>query len=240
MKQKHLVGCSGFHYKDWKGTFYPEDIPQKQWLEYYAKHFDTVEINNSFYRMPKEDTVKHWYERVPNRFSFTLKGSRYITHVKKLNDPEEHVKKFYHLADLLRDKLGCILWQLPPNLHVNIEKLKRFCGALNPAYHNVIEFRHMSWYDEAVYNILQEHRVAFCIISAPDDLPEDQVSTADFAYVRFHGKTDWYNYKYSQEEMKKWGENIRALDAKQVYVYFNNDWNTNAVKDARQLLDVLK
>lgn len=239
MRQEYHIGCSGFHYKDWKGKFYPEDVPQKKWLEYYAEHFDSVEINNSFYRMPKEETVKQWYERVPDDFTFTLKGSRYITHVKKLNDPEEHVKNFYHLADILREKLACILWQLPPNLHKNTEKLKTFCEALNPDYHNVIEFRHNSWYDEEVYDILKKHNVAFCIISAPDDLPEDNVSTADFAYIRFHGKTDWYHYKYSKQEMKKWKNNIQSLDSKQVYVYFNNDYDTNAVKDARQLEELL-
>lgn len=240
MKKDYFIGCSGFHYKDWKGKFYPEDIPQKKWLEYYAEQFDTVEINNSFYRMPKETTMEQWYERVPEGFSFTLKGSRYVTHIKKLNDIDESVKNFYHLADLLKEKLGCILWQLPPNLRKNAEKLKNFCSVLNEDYHNVIEFRHNSWYDEEVYNIMKNHNVAFCIISAPGDLPEDTITTADFAYVRFHGKKDWYNYKYSKDEMETWSNSIQSLNAKQVYAYFNNDYDANAIKDGHQLQELLK
>lgn len=239
MDQEYHIGCSGFHYKDWKGKFYPEDIPQKQWLEYYAEHFSTVEINNSFYRMPKEATVEHWYDRVPNGFSFTLKGSRYITHIKKLNDIDESIKRFYHLADLLKEKLACVLWQLPPNLHKNLEKLENFCSSLNAKYHNVIEFRHKSWYDDEVYEIMRRHNIGFCILSAPGDLPEDAVTTADFAYIRFHGKADWYNYKYSENEMEKWSDIIQSLNTKNVYVYFNNDWNANAIKDGQKLRELL-
>lgn len=239
MDQQYFIGCSGFHYKDWKGKFYPEDVPQRKWLEYYADRFDSVEINNSFYRMPKEETVKKWYERVPEHFTFTLKGSRYITHIKKLKDVSESVERFYHLSDLLKEKLGCVLWQMPPNLHLNLEKLRSFCSLLKPEYRNVIEFRHNSWYTNEVYDILREYHVGFCIISAPNDLREDAITTADFAYIRFHGKEEWYNYKYSQVEMERWSETIQRLEAKQIFIYFNNDWNANAIADGQVLRELL-
>lgn len=239
MPQQYLVGCSGFYYKDWKGKFYPEDLPQKKWLAYYAKSFNTVEINNSFYRMPKESAVEGWYSQSPEGFDFTLKGSRYTTHMKKLKEPEESVKRFYHMADALQEKLGCVLWQLPKNVHKNPEKLGHFCRTLRPEYHNVIEFRHNSWWHEEVYDMMQKYQVAFCILSAPDNLPDNLVETADFAYIRFHGTHNWYNHLYSTAEMKEWAGKIRSLKANKVYAYFNNDMNAHAVKNGQKLDELL-
>lgn len=236
MPQQYIIGCSGFHYKDWRGKFYPEDLPQKKWLEYYAETFSTVEINNSFYRLPKPDTVESWYQQAPDGFEFTMKGSRYTTHMKKLREPLESVNRFYHMADGLQEKLGCVLWQLPKNVHKNLEKLGEFCRTLKQEYQNVIEFRHSSWWhDEAVYDIMRKHNVAFCIISAPDNLPNDLVETANFAYVRFHGTKYWYNHLYSPDEMKEWAEKIKTLKAKKVYIYFNNDMFAHAIKNGQQL-----
>lgn len=240
MKQDIHIGCSGFYYRDWKTLFYPADVPQKKWLEYYATHFRTVEINSSFYRSPRESTVRKWHESVPGNFSFTLKGSRYITHVKKLLAPAEAIQNFYRLADLLYDKLACILWQLPPGLHQDLGRLEAFCATLEPAYQNVIEFRHQSWFCQEVYRLLSKYRVAFCILSAPDDLPEELVCTADFAYIRFHGKHDWYHHLYTEEEMKTWSKKIKSLPVGNVYTYFNNDYNANAIRNARQLMHHLQ
>ncbi|GAA0894631.1 DUF72 domain-containing protein [Fulvivirga kasyanovii] len=238
MKNYH-IGCSGFYYNDWAGKFYPEDLNKKKWLEYYAEKFDTVEINNSFYRMPKETTVQGWYDRTPKDFLFTLKGSRYVTHVKRLKDPKESVAYFYHLADILKEKLGSILWQLPPSLKMDKERLTGFCKALSTDYKNVIEFRHTSWFNEEVYDILRKYKVAYCIISAPGDLPEDTVTTTDFAYIRFHGKTDWYDYNYSEEQLSHWKGQIEKLEAKEVFVYFNNDYNIRAVENGLLLKELL-
>lgn len=239
MEKKYNIGCSGFYYKDWVGAFYPEDLNKKEWLDFYAQSFDTVEINNSFYRMPKETTVQGWYDRTPADFLFTLKGSRYVTHIKRLKDPKESLSSFYHLADILAEKLGCILWQLPPTMKKDPERLINFCKATSPEYNNVVEFRHNSWFDEETYDILREYKVAYCIISAPKGLPENIVTTADFSYVRFHGKENWYDYDYSDKQLSRWKQDIESIDAKRVFIYFNNDVKVRAVKNAKTLKQML-
>jgi len=236
---RNYIGCSGFNYDDWKGKFYPEEISKKNWLEYYAQHFDTVEINASFYHLPKEKTLDNWYERTPGNFRFTLKGSRFITHQKKLNDVKEPVNNFYRLASRLKGKLGCILWQLPGNQHLDLEKLKIFCRLLSPEFKNVIEFRHNSWFDEKVYQILQNNEVTLCLVSVPKELKTVFKKTTDLVYVRFHGKKEWYNYLYSEKEMKEWSEKLKSLKSRQIYAYFNNDVNANAPKNAQQLEQLL-
>lgn len=239
METKYHIGCSGFYYKDWVGKFYPEDLNKKKWLEFYAESFDTVEINNSFYRLPKENVVQGWYDRTPENFKFTLKGSRYITHIKKLKEVGESVAYFYHLADILAEKLGSILWQLPPAFKKNIERLETFCKLLAPEYKNVMEFRHPSWFDEEVYDILRKYDVAYCIISAPEGLPEDVITTAQHGYLRFHGKDEWYNYDYSEDQLKEWVDILEKMNMKEVFIYFNNDYNANAVKNGKRLIELL-
>lgn len=235
----YYIGCSGWSYKHWKGMFYPDDLPQTKWLQYYVKYFNTVEINSTFYRFPKQETLLHWCEETPDNFRFTLKGSRYITHMKKLKNVEEHLQNFYEQARVMGNKIGCILWQLPPNLHRNDEKLKAFCQALSSNFNNVIEFRHQSWFDDTVYKILQEHNVGFCIISTPD-FPEIVKETTDLAYIRFHGKDEeWYTYYYSEDELRKWAQQIKKLEAHHKYIYFNNDYQAHAVQNAQQLSDYL-
>lgn len=239
---KYFVGCSGFHYKDWKGKFYPEELNTQEWLSFYAEQFNTVEINNSFYKLPNKETVEHWYAQTPAHFIFTIKGSRYVTHMKKMKPGEKlksAVQNVYDVADVLKGKLGCVLWQLPGNQHKDVEKLDRFCEILSPHFKNVMEFRHNSWYDEEVYAVLKKHEVSFCIISAPDGLKEDAVVTSDTVYARFHGKDEWYNYFYSEKEMQTWAARIKKLKGKRCYIYFNNDWNANAVENARMLREML-
>ncbi len=237
-----FIGCSGFHYDDWKGKFYPENLSKDEWLPYYAEHFQTVEINNSFYGLPSEETLENWHKQTPRHFKFTMKGSRYVTHQKKLVNDEKMrnaVKTFYDRVEILRGKLGCVLWQLPGNLHRNDEKLENFCAFLSDDFKNIIEFRHKSWFDEDVYRILKKENVSFCIISAPDDLPETAVATTRTAYIRFHGKNEWYRYDYSKSELKDWGKTIADLSADRVYCYFNNDYEAKAVRNAEVLKDEL-
>ncbi len=236
---RNYIGCSGFTYDHWKGSFYPEDLPKKKWLEFYAEHFDTVEINASFYHLPKEKTLDNWYDRVPGNFRFTLKGSRFITHQKKLNDVEEPVKTFYDLASRLKGKLGCILWQLPGNQHKDLQKLRSFCDTLSSDFKNVIEFRHNSWFDEEVYEILHDYQIICSILSAPGGLSEEAIETADTAYIRFHGKTSWYKYNYSEQELQDWVQRLRKLKVRQVYGYFNNDYETYAPRNADRFCQLL-
>lgn len=235
---KVYIGCSGWNYKEWRGDFYPEELPQKKWLEYYASIFNTVEVNNTFYRLPKESTLENWEAQVPADFNFTLKGSRYVTQMKKLKDPEDSLKKFEAVASAMKKKLSCILWQLPPNLHRNDEKLINFCKVVKPENKNVMEFRHDSWFHPEVYEILERFKIHFCSISSPE-LPEDMIITGGVGYVRFHGKgKDWYNYYYSKEELKEWHKKIEDSGAKEVFIYFNNDVDANAPKNAKELQEI--
>ena len=232
---KVFIGCSGWNYKDWRGKFYPEKLAQKNWLEFYAKEFNTVEVNNTFYRFPRDSSLLSWKDTAPEGFRFTLKGSRYVTHMKKLKEVSESVDNFHNAAALLEEKLSCILWQLPPNLHRNDEKLKVFCETLNPADKNVIEFRHLSWFDSEVYSLLSKYGVSFCSISSPE-FPDDMITTSEIGYVRFHGEgKNWYDYYYAQEQLEKWHHKILNSGVKEVYVNFNNDIGANAVENAKQL-----
>lgn len=237
-----FTGCSGFHYDDWKDTFYPSDLTKEEWLSYYAQYFKTVEINNSFYSLPEADKLKKWHEQTPGNFRFSMKGSRYVTHMKKLindSDVREGVKKFYHAVEPLQGKLGCVLWQLPGNQHRDDEKLEDFCSLLSSNFKNVIEFRDLSWFQDPVFEILENHDISYCIISAPDDLPEDIRATTDTAYVRFHGKSDWYNYNYSKKEIKEWQQKLQNINARRIYLYFNNDVKVRAVKNAKSMKVVM-
>src|SRR5690625_4414701 len=233
-----FTGCSGFHYDEWKERFYPSDLSKDEWLPYYAEHFNTVEINNSFYNLPEAEKLKTWHARTPGNFRFSMKGSRYVTHAKKLvNDDNMRngVKKFYKAVENLKGKLGCVLWQLPGNQHRDEEKLDQFCSLLSTNFKNVMEFRHPSWFEDSIFEILANHGVSYCIISAPDDLPEQVCATTDTAYVRFHGKDEWYDYTYSEKEIKEWGPKLQELSVRRMYLYFNNDVEARAVKNAQQM-----
>ena len=238
---KSYVGTSGYYYKDWKGTFYPEGLAQKDWLSYYAKQFKTVEINNSFYKTPTKKTFEAWKEATPDDFKFTLKGSRYVTHLKKLNDPKEGVYSFYEAIEPLSEKTDCVLWQLPPFLHFDAEKLKKFAAACSSEYANVMEFRHHSWFNEECYDILRSKKLSICMLSTSDDLPEETLQTGQVAYLRFHGKdkNQRYRYLYSQQELKDWARKVTSLNPNRIYIYFNNDYNANAITNGRQLVEML-
>lgn len=234
------IGCSGFYYKDWRGKFYPNDLPQRKWLEYYAEKFDTVELNNSFYRLPKESTFKSWYERTPAGFKFAVKGSRYVTHLKRLKDPDEHVTKLYKAIVPLKEKLSCVLWQLPGSFKKDLERLENFCKVLTRDFMNVLEIRDPSWHDEEVYEILKKYRVSLCITSSPDKAIDKVVTTTSESYIRFHGSANWYNYHYSLEELKDWVNKIKTMNSKKVFIYFNNDHHANAVKNGVELRELIE
>ncbi len=241
---KTYIGCSGFHYAHWKNKFYPEDLPKKKWLEYYAGRFNTVEINNTFYKMPEAKDLKMWKETTPASFRFTLKANRYFTHQKKLNiddDFKDRFSSFTNAASIMEEKLGCILWQLPRNQHKDVSKIESLGKLLKNTGHHVIEFRHESWFDEEVYAVLTDNGLGFCILSAPGNLPEENLSTSKIAYLRLHGKKEWYRYHYSEEELKSWEKRLKNLkNVTDCYVYFNNDYMAHAVDNAQTLTSYFK
>jgi len=227
-------------YPHWRGTFYPHELPQSKWLSFYTQHFSTVELNNTFYHLPKEKTFDNWHTRAPDNFRYAVKASRFITHIKKLNDVAEPVQTFLDRACRLKEKLGPILYQLPPSMHRNDERLKVFLSLLPKGISHAIEFRHESWLDGHVFDILRRRNTGLCVF----DMPGFQcplLATADFAYLRFHGSSGLYSSFYSDEEMEGWARRIskmaKGLDA--IYIYFNNDAEGFAIRNAQTLREKL-
>lgn len=238
---EYYVGTSGWHYEDWRGLFYPKELARSKWLELYAQHFATVELNNSFYRLPSEKAFVNWREASPKGFIFAVKVSRFMTHIKRLKDVEEPLQNFLKRADLLKDKLGPLLYQLPPNMKRNDDRLEAFLAVLPGRYRHVFEFRHESWFDDGVFDTLKRYNAGWCVFDMPD-FASPVVATADFAYVRFHGSGGLYCSNYSDKELANWTKKIVDLgkNLKSVYVYFNNDVAGYALDNARTLRRFLK
>jgi uncharacterized protein YecE (DUF72 family) len=241
MVLKYHVGTSGWHYDDWRVRFYPEKLAKAKWLEFYATQFNTVEINNSFYHLPSEAAFKNWYDSSPSNFIFAVKVNRFITHIKKLRNVEEAVEKFLTRVKILGEKLGPLLYQLPPNLHCDDQRLESFLSLLPPEMKHVFEFRHQSWFDEGVLKTLHKYNAGFCIFDMPS-LNCPLAVTADFAYMRFHGSSGLYSSCYSEEELSDWAKRLSALaaDCKAFYIYFNNDVEGFAVRNAVTIREYLK
>lgn len=232
------VGTSGWSYYGWRGLFYPEDLPTSNWLLFYAEHFSTVEINMTFYRFPKPETLERWAQLTPQNFTFSLKVNRRITHLKKLRKVKADLRYTYILAQSLGQKLGCLLFQLPPSLHYDLTLLEDFLAQLETRFRHVIEFRHPSWYTSEVYDRLRQKRVIFCIVSSRQ-VPPEPVVTSSIAYVRFHGLTAGYRYFYPDSELEIWATTLSQLPVKDIYIYFNNDYRAHAVYNALRLHDLL-
>jgi uncharacterized protein YecE (DUF72 family) len=231
------VGCSGWQYTHWKGDFYPADLRPREWLEYYASRFDTVEVNNSFYRLPGEGIFETWRARTPPSFLFAVKASRFLTHMKKLKDPEEPIARLFARASELRGKLGPVLYQLPGQMTKNIDRLAGFLDALPPRVKHTIEFRHPSWYDQEVMQLLRKHNVALCLHDMSGSVAP-RLLTARFTYVRFHGAMRRYGGAYPQEQLEDWAEWL-AANGHPAFVYFNNDIGGHAPRDAARLSALL-
>ena len=229
----YLIGTSGWHYDDWRIRFYPEKLPRSKWLEFYAQRFSTVELNNSFYRLPSEDAFTSWRDSSPADFTFAVKVSRFITHIKRLKNSEQAVENFVTRAKILGEKLGPLLYQLPPNMHRNDDVLKSFLSHLPRGIKHVIEFRHQSWLEDTVFETLRKHNAGLCVFDMPA-FSCPLVATADFAYIRFHGNAALYSSCYSDEELADWAKKLAGLpkNLKTVYIYFNNDIEGFAVKNA--------
>jgi uncharacterized protein YecE (DUF72 family) len=240
MAGKCFIGTSGWSYDHWIGPFYPVDVSGDAMLPFYAETFDTVEINNTFYRLPNKDVVKSWRDATPDDFLFSIKANRYITHMKNLKEAERPVERLTQTVALLGDKLGPILFQLPPQWHVNVDRLRSFVEVLPKRYRYVFEMRHNSWYQKKIFDTLRQANAALCIhdISGETSPTKD---TSDFIYLRFHGPEGEYRGSYPTEVIETWAKQIKAWNksGKTVYGYFNNDYQAHAVHNAKTLRKLL-
>lgn len=234
------IGTSGWQYPHW-GDFYPEDLPSGDLLVFYSSQLKTVEINNSFYRLPSKKALRGWLSQVPRKFIFSLKASRYITHMKKLKEPKTSYRKFFDRVEELGDQLGPILFQFPPWWRCNVKRLERFLEALPSDFRYTFEFREPSWFTEEVYELLERHRAAFCLyelkgVAAPE------VLTANFTYVRLHGpKQQAYRGSYGKRSLQKWARKLKRWrrEGRGVYLYFDNDEKAFAARNALELAELL-
>jgi len=238
-KSRIHIGCSGWFYWHWRGIFYPKGLPTKRWFAHYAQHFRTVELNAPFYSWPTVNTVISWKKQAGRRkFIYAVKVCELITHVKRFARTGTFVRDFGHIADLLGEHFGCFLFQLPPSFHFTRARLRNIVSQLEPTRKNVVEFRHKSWWNEATYAAFRDNGIIFCSCSAPR-LPDELIKTDDDVYVRFHGTTQWYRHDYSNEELRVWARRIKSSKAKEVWAYFNNDRDGNAICNGRSLAKLL-
>jgi uncharacterized protein YecE (DUF72 family) len=234
------VGCSGWQYRHWRGRFYPRDLPVDRWLEFYVQQFDTVELNNSFYRLPDAEQFDAWRERLPSGFVMAVKASRYLTHLKRLRDPVEPLHRLWSRAERLGDRLGPMLYQLPPRWRRDVERLASFVDRLPARRRHAIEFRDPSWYDQTIFRLLEDGGVALCLHDMPGSASQAS-PIGPFVYVRFHGSGARYGGGYSPQRLTVWAERLTEWAAAGLpgYVYFNNDAAAHAVRDAQRLRTLL-
>ena len=235
------IGTSGWYYEHWKERFYPAGSSKSKWLEYYAERFDTVEINNSFYHLPKEQTLKRWNDIAPEGFLYAVKANRYITHIKRLKDAAEPLERFFERIRLLGNKLGPVLYQLPPSLHKDLDLLGGFVKLLPKSPPAVFEFRHESWYSDDVFALLAEANATLCIHDMPGK-ESPRVVTAGTIYIRFHGTTGRYAGSYPEPALQNWANWLKqqTRDARSIYAYFNNDIHAHAINNAKCLRELVR
>jgi uncharacterized protein YecE (DUF72 family) len=234
------IGCSGFHYKDWKGSFYPADLPQRKWFDFYCEHFRTLELNVTFYRFPQLSFLQNWHQKSPADFRFAVKAPRAITHYKKFNDTADLITSFYDTINSgLQEKLGPVLFQLPPGFSYDEGKLERIINSLNASFKNVLEFRHVSWWREDVYAKLTAHNITFCGMSHPL-LPDVVIQNTDMVYYRFHGVPDLYRSRYSIGFLQKVVDAVKhKQNIKGAWCYFNNDYDAIGVFNAKEMMGLV-
>jgi uncharacterized protein YecE (DUF72 family) len=213
-----------------------QGIPKSRWLPHYAERFPTVEVNATFYRLPTVTAGARWHDRVPAGFRFVVKGSRYLTHMKRLTDTGEGLTRFFERVEPLGDRLDTVLWQLPPNMHLDLERLDTFLGALPHRARHAVEFRHASWQVREAYDILDRHGALLVTVSGPQ-LPEDRTTTGGGVYVRFHGLRPGYSYDYTDDDLEPWVEWLRSQP--DGFAFFNNDLSGHAVQNAQRLTQML-
>lgn len=240
---KIYIGTSGFSYSHWeKGVFYPAGLTKAKQLEYYSQHFKTVELNNPFYHLPSAQTFANWRQRTPQDFSFAVKASRYLTHIKRLKDAQEPWQRFINNAKELKEKLGVILFQFPANWQVDAQRLEKFLKILPRKYRYSFEFRHQSWFSQEIYQLLKKYQIALCLADSPD-WPYQEEITANFVYLRLHGRSLLYSSKYTNQQLKKWAAKIKKWtkqDDKDVFIYFNNDAGGYAINNTQKLKELIE
>jgi uncharacterized protein YecE (DUF72 family) len=236
------LGCSGWQYRSWRGDLYPEGLPQSRWLEQYAREFDTVEVNSTFYRLARRDAVARWVEQTPPEFVFALKASRYLIHMKKLRDIDQGIGRFYERIEPLvgTPKLGPVLWQLPEWFKRDDDTLASALDRLPPGRH-CFEFRHPSWFTDEVYALLRRHDVALAYGDHPRRPFQELVLTADWTFVRFHHGHRGRRGNYSDSELREWAARLDGVSREaDCWVYFNNDWEAFAPRNAKTLRRMLE
>lgn len=244
MPPSYFIGCSGFSFRDWKGVFYPPELPPRKWFEYYCTQFNTLELNVTFYRMPTLKAFETWYEQSPADYRFAVKAPRQVTHYKKFNaEAQPILADFYGtVREGLRDKLGPVLFQLPPKAEYTPELAERLIESLDPDFNNVTEFRHPSWWEAEPQRLLTKHNVAFVGQSYPPplELPDDVIANTDTLYYRLHGVPELYKSSYSREFLARIAADIKAAKhVKQAYVFFNNGIGGVGAQDARVMQELL-
>ncbi len=234
------IGCSGWQYRHWRGDFYPKHLSQDRWLEFYAERFDTVELNNSFYRLPEADVFAAWARRSPAGFLFAVKASRYLTHLRRLREPREPLHRFWSRAQRLGDHLGPVLYQLPPRWNRNAERLATFAEAVPSDRRQAIEIRDPSWYHPATYDLMARGNLALCLHDMRGSQSPKQ-PIGPFAYVRFHGSGAKYGGSYSGQALAGWADRLAAWvsEGMACYAYFNNDVGGHAFRDAIRLREMV-
>jgi uncharacterized protein YecE (DUF72 family) len=226
------VGTSGYSYKEWKGTFYPEKMRDPEMLAYYGKQFRTVEINNTFYRMPKPSVLEAWAAEVPPEFRFVIKASQRITHIQRLKDADDSVSYLLEVTGVLKDRLGPLLFQLPPNLKKDVPRLQSFLARLPSSRRAAFEFRHVSWFDDEVFGLLRQHQAAFCIAEADNDLEVPFVATADWGYLRLRQPD------YDDAALNAWVKRVRDQDWQDAFVFFKHEDEGKGPQMAKRFLEL--
>jgi len=227
------VGTSGYSYKEWKGNFYPEKFPDKQMLRYYGERFKTVEINNTFYRMPKAAVLEGWAREVPADFQFVLKASQRITHMQRLKDCDDAVSYLLQVAGALKERLGPLLFQLPPNMKKDVPRLRNLLALLPSSRRAAFEFRHDTWFDDEVYQVLRDNNVAFCIAEVDEDLKVPFVTTTDWGYLRLR-RAD-----YSDNDLREWVKRVQAQDWRDAFIFFKHEEEGKGPKMAARFIELI-
>lgn len=239
MKKNELyIGCSSYTTASWQPLFYPENLPKKNWFDYYCRQFDTYEFNGSFYRFPTVSNLEQWYDKTPVGFKFSMKVPKMITHIKKMEDCDQEIGDFYTVVTHgVKDKLACVLWQFPPGFVYTEERLKSIVGKLNGNFKNIVEFRHQSWWSPQTLATLSEANITFCNPSYPG-LPDKIIKNTSIGYFRFHGIPKLFYSEYPEKTIEAFYNDLMSKNFSEAYIYFNNTASAAGIINALQLLKI--